>query len=35
MTLTKVVISGWFSDFPNPSILSADLVSLLPQQQGS
>ncbi len=35
MTRTEAVISGWFSDFPNPSILSADLVCLVPQQQGS
>ena len=35
MTPTKAVISGWFSDFANPSILSDDLVSLVPQQQGS
>ena len=34
MTRTKAVISGWFSDFPNPSGLTADLVSLVPQQQG-
>lgn len=32
MTRTKVVIGGWFSDFPNPSILRGALNSRTPQQ---